>query len=73
MQNLRTRKKAKCPYDAQDNRNKTVHTGMSAILPSVLSLGHAPFMVLLSAYLNNLSGRMTTMIKPETLFQIMEN
>lgn len=64
MEKLANSTKSKVPYDAQDNRNTTVHVeGLSAYYHRLLSLGHDPLLGLLFGTSDILTGKMTTIDK----------
>lgn len=75
MEKLANSKVSKVPYDAQDNRNTTVHVeGLSAYYHRLLSLGHDPLLGLVFGVADILTGRMTTIDKTgKIVSQIMEN
>ena len=64
VERLANSKISKVPYDAQDNRNTTVHVeGLSAYYHRLLSLGHDPLLGLLFGTSDILTGKMTTIDK----------
>lgn len=75
MEKLANSKVSKVPYDAQDNRNTTVHVeGLSAYYHRLLSLGHDPLLGLIFGVSDILTGRMTTIDKTgKIVVQVMEN
>lgn len=75
MEKLANSKVSKVPYDAQDNRNTTIHVeGLSAYYHRLLSLGHDPLLGLVIGIADILTGRMTTIDKTgKIVSQIMEN
>ncbi|MCR4593922.1 MAG: hypothetical protein K5761_02575 [Clostridiales bacterium] len=75
MEKLANSKVSKVPYDAQDNRNTTVHIeGLSAYYHRLLSLGHDPLLGLIFGVADILTGRMTTIDKTgKIVSQVMEN
>lgn len=75
MEKLANSKVSKVPYDAQDNRNTTIHVeGLSAYYHRLLSLGHDPLLGLIIGVADILTGRMTTIDKTgKIVSQIMEN
>lgn len=75
MKKLANSKVSKVPYDAQDNRNTTIHVeGLSAYYHRLLSLGHDPLLGLIFGVADILTGRMTTIDKTgKTVSQIMKN
>lgn len=75
MEKLANSKVSKVPYDAQDNRNTSVHIeGLSAYYHRLLSLGHDPFLGLIFGVADILNGKMTTIDKTGRIVsQVMEN
>lgn len=75
MEKLAHSKVSKVPFDAQDNRNTTVHVeGLSSYYHRLLSLGHDPLLGLAIGITDILTGRMTTIDKTGRIVsQIMEN
>ena len=75
MKKLANSKVSKVPYDAQDNRNTTIHVeGLSAYYHRLLSLGHNPLLGLIFGVADILNGKMTTIDKEgKIVSQIMEN
>ena len=75
MEKLAESKVSKVPYDAQDNRNTTVHVkGLSAYYHRLLSLGHDPLLGLIFGVADILNGKMTTIDKNgKIVSQIMGN
>lgn len=75
MEKLANSKVSKVPFDAQDNRNTTVHVeGLSAYYHRLLSLGHDPLLGLIFGVTDILTGRMTTIDKTgKIVSQVMEN
>ena len=75
MENLANSKISKVPYDAQDNRNTTIHVeGLSAYYHRLLSLGHDPLLGFFVGVHDILTGKMTTIDKGgKFVSQIMEN
>lgn len=75
MERLANSKVSKVPYDAQDNRNTTIHVeGLSAYYHRLLSLGHDPLLGFVFGVADILSGRMTTIDKAgKVVSQVMEN
>lgn len=75
MEKLAESKVSKVPYDAQDNRNTTVHVeGLSAYYHRLLSFGHDPLLGLIFGVADILNGKMTTIDKNgKIVSQIMEN
>lgn len=75
MKKLANSKVSKVPYDAQDNRNTTIHVeGLSAYYHRLLSLGHDPLLGLIFGVADILTGRMTTIDKTgKIVSQIMKN
>ncbi len=75
MEKLANSKVSKVPYDAQDNRNTTIHVeGLSAYYHRLLSLGHDPLLGLVFGVADILTGRMTTIDKTgKIVSQVMEN
>ena len=75
MEKLANSKVSKVPYDAQDNRNTTIHVeGLSAYYHRLLSLGHDPLLGLIFGVTDILTGRMTTIDKTgKVVSQLMEN
>ncbi|MBR3245945.1 MAG: hypothetical protein IKF90_25095 [Parasporobacterium sp.] len=75
MEKLANSKVSKVPYDAQDNRNTTVHVeGLSSYYHRLLSLGHDPLLGLVFGVVDILTGRMTTIDKTgKIVSQVMEN
>lgn len=75
MEKLANSKVSKVPYDAQDNRNTTIHIeGLSAYYHRLLSLGHDPLLGLIFGVADILTGRMTTIDKTgKIVSQVMEN
>lgn len=75
MKKLANSKVSKVPYDAQDNRNTTIHVeGLSAYYHRLLSLGHDPLLGLIFGVADILTGRMTTIDKAgKIVSQIMKN
>ena len=75
MEKLANSKVSKVPYDAQDNRNTTIHVeGLSAYYHRLLSLGHDPLLGLIFGVTDILTGRMTTIDKTgKIVSQVMEN
>jgi len=75
MEKLANSKVSKVPFDAQDNRNTTVHVeGLSAYYHRLLSLGHDPVLGLIFGVTDILTGRMTTIDKTgKIVSQVMEN
>lgn len=64
MERLANSKVSKVPYDAQDNRNTSVHVeGLSAYYHRLLSLGHDPLLGFVFGVSDILNGRMTTIDK----------
>lgn len=64
MEKLGGKTKYKTPYDAQDNRNTTIHVeGLSAYYHRLLSLGHDPILGFLIGILDIMNNRMTTIDK----------
>lgn len=64
MKKLANSKVSKVPYDAQDNRNTTIHVeGLSAYYHRLLSLGHNPLLGLIFGVADILNGKMTTIDK----------
>ncbi len=68
-------KKAKTPYDAQDNRNTSVDVdGLSAYYHRLLSLGHDPLLGFIVGVLDIIRGTMTTIDKSGRIVtQVIEN
>lgn len=75
MEKLANSKVSKVPYDAQDNRNTTIHVEeLSAYYHRLLSLGHDPLLGLIFGVADILTGRMTTIDKTgKIVSQVMEN
>lgn len=75
MEKLANSKVSKVPFDAQDNRNTTVHVeGLSAYYHRLLSLGHDPLLGLIFGVADILTGKMTTIDKTgKIVSQVMEN
>lgn len=75
MKKLANFKESKVPFDAQDNRNTTVHVeGLSAYYHRLLSLGHDPLLGFVVGVFDILAGRMTTIDKTgKFVSQVMEN
>lgn len=75
MKKLADSKKSKVPFDAQDNRNTTIHVeGLSAYYHRLLSLGHDPLLGFVVGVFDILTGRMTTIDKTgKIVSQVMEN
>ena len=75
MNRLANSKISKVPYDAQDNRNTTIHVaGLSAYYHRLLQLGHDPILGFVIGVFDIISGRMTTLDKEGKLVsQVMEN
>lgn len=75
MEKLANSKASKVPYDAQDNRNTTIHVeGLSAYYHRLLQLGHDPLLGLVFGVADILTGRMTTIDKTgKIVSQVMEN
>lgn len=75
MEKLANSKVSKVPYDAQDNRNTTIHVeGLSTYYHRLLSLGHDPLLGLIFGVTDILTGRMTTIDKTgKIVSQVMEN
>lgn len=75
MEKLANSKVSKVPYDAQDNRNTTIHVeGLSAYYHRLLSLGHDPLLGIIFGVADILTGRMTTIDKTgKIVSQVMEN
>jgi len=75
MQKLANSKESKVPFDAQDNRNTTIHVeGLSAYYHRLLSLGHDPLLGFVVGVFDILTGRMTTIDKTgKFVSQVMEN
>ena len=75
MEKLANSKVSWVPYDAQDNRNTTIHVeGLSTYYHRLLSLGHDPLLGLIFGVTDILTGRMTTIDKKgEIVSQVMEN
>lgn len=64
MEKLGGKTQYKTPYDAQDNRNTTIHVeGLSAYYHRLLSLGHDPILGFLIGILDIMNNRMTTIDK----------
>ena len=74
MEKLANSKVSKVPYDAQDNRNTTIHVEeLSAYYHRLLSLGHDPLLGLIFGVADILTGRMTTIDKTgKIVSQVME-
>lgn len=75
MQRLANSTMSKVPYDAQDNRNTTVHVeGLSSYYHRLYSLGHDPLLGFVIGVADILSGRMTTIDRTgKIVSQVMEN
>lgn len=75
MQKLANSNVSKVPYDAQDNRNTTIHVeGLSAYYHRLLELGHDPLLGFVFGVSDILTGRMTTIDKTgKIVSQVMEN
>ena len=75
MEKLANSKVSKVPYDAQDNRNTTIHVeGLFAYYHRLLSLGHDPLLGIIFGVADILTGRMTTIDKTgKIVSQVMEN
>lgn len=75
MEKLENYKVGKVPFDAQDNRNTTIHVeGLSAYYHRLLSLGHDPLLGLIFGVADILTGKMTTIDKTgKIVSQVMEN
>lgn len=75
MEKLAGSSMSKVPYDAQDNRNTSVHVeGLSTYYHRLLSLGHDPVLGLLFGTVDILNGSMTTIDKTgNAVSQIMVN
>ena len=75
MEKLANSKVSKVPYDAQDNRNTTIHVeGLSVYYHRLLSLGHDPLLGIIFGVADILTGRMTTIDKTgKIVSQVMEN
>lgn len=75
MQKLANSKVSEVPYDAQDNRNTTIHVeGLSAYYHRLLQLGHDPLLGFVFGVADILTGRMTTIDKAgKVVSQVMEN
>ncbi len=75
MEKLANSKESKVPFDAQDNRNTTVHVeGLSAYYHRLLQLGHDPILGFVVGVMDIMSGKMTTIDKAGHITsQLMEN
>lgn len=75
MEKLGGTKKAKTPYDAQDNRNTSVDVdGLSTYYHRLLSLGHDPLLGFIVGVLDIMRGTMTTIDKSgHIVTQVLEN
>ena len=75
MNRLANSKISKVPYDAQDNRNTTIHVaGLSAYYHRLLQLGHDPILGFVIGVFDIISARKTTIDKEGKLVsQVMDN